>query len=75
MITPRTRSPRHRRARRQGDKIYNGALDNASGCAQVLAIASAFTATRRARSAAMALSWAEKNSLLGSEYTRRTDDS
>ena len=27
-----------------GDKIYNGAVDNASGCAQVLAIARAFAA-------------------------------
>ena len=29
---------------KSGDKIYNGAVDNASGCAQVLAIAKAFAA-------------------------------
>jgi Zn-dependent M28 family amino/carboxypeptidase len=53
-----------------GDKIYNGALDNASGCAQVLAIASAFVATspRPKRSIMALFVGGEEQGLLGSEY-------
>jgi Zn-dependent M28 family amino/carboxypeptidase len=54
----------------KGDRIYNGALDNASGCAQVLAIAQAFAATRpRPKRSIVALFVAaEEQGLLGSEY-------
>jgi Zn-dependent M28 family amino/carboxypeptidase len=55
---------------KNGDKIYNGAVDNASGCAEVLAIAKAFTAlpTRPRRSIVIAFVAAEEQGLLGSEY-------
>jgi Zn-dependent M28 family amino/carboxypeptidase len=54
----------------KGDKIYNGAVDNASGCAQVLAIAKAFAATspRPKRSVVALFVAAEEQGLLGSEY-------
>jgi Zn-dependent M28 family amino/carboxypeptidase len=54
----------------QGDRIYNGALDNASGCAQVLAIAEAFAATTpRGKRSVMALFvGGEEQGLLGSLY-------
>jgi len=54
----------------KGDKIYNGALDNASGCAQVLAIAEAFAATspRPQRSVMALFVGGEEQGLLGSEY-------
>jgi len=53
-----------------GDKIYNGALDNASGCAQVLAIARAFKAlpTPPRRSILMLFVAGEEQGLLGSAY-------
>ena len=53
-----------------GDRIYNGALDNASGTAQVLAIARAFAALpqRPARSILFNFVGAEEQGLLGSEY-------
>lgn len=53
-----------------GDKIYNGALDNASGMAQVLAIAKAFKALPQApkRTTMMLFVAAEEQGLLGSEY-------
>jgi Zn-dependent M28 family amino/carboxypeptidase len=53
-----------------GDAIYNGAVDNASGCAQVLAVAEAMAATSpRPRRSVMALFVAaEEQGLLGSEY-------
>jgi Zn-dependent M28 family amino/carboxypeptidase len=53
-----------------GDRIHNGALDNASGCAQVLAIAQAFAATRpRPKRSVIALFVAgEEQGLLGSQY-------
>jgi Zn-dependent M28 family amino/carboxypeptidase len=53
-----------------GDKIYNGALDNASGCAQVLAIAEAFAATtpKPARSVIALFVGGEEQGLLGSGY-------
>jgi len=53
-----------------GDRIYNGALDNASGCAQILAISEAFAATTpRAKRTVMALFvGGEEQGLLGSLY-------
>lgn len=54
----------------QGDKIYNGALDNATGCAEVLAIARAFKAlpTPPKRSVMFLFVAAEEQGLLGSQY-------
>ena len=56
-----------------GDKIYNGALDNATGVAQVLAIAKAFTALpqKPRRSVLFLFVAAEEQGLLGSEYYAR----
>ncbi len=52
------------------DVIYNGALDNASGTAAVLAIARAFTELPKAprRTVLFAFVAAEEQGLLGSEY-------
>ncbi|HEX6900965.1 MAG TPA: M28 family metallopeptidase [Thermoanaerobaculia bacterium] len=56
-----------------GDKIYNGAVDNAAGCAQLLAMARAFTELpqRPKRSILFAFVAAEEQGLLGSEYLAR----
>jgi Zn-dependent M28 family amino/carboxypeptidase len=53
-----------------GDKIYNGALDNASGVAQVLEIARAFVAVepRPKRSVLFLMVGAEEQGLLGSQH-------
>lgn len=53
-----------------GDAIYNGAMDNASGVAQVMAIARALKALPEAprRSILFALVGAEEQGLLGSKY-------
>lgn len=53
-----------------GDKIYNGALDNATGTSVVLAIAKAFTELPRAprRSILFLFVGAEEQGLLGSQY-------
>jgi len=53
-----------------GDAIYNGAMDNASGVAQVMAIARALKAMPVAprRSILVALVGAEEQGLLGSKY-------
>jgi len=53
-----------------GDAIYNGAMDNASGVAQTLAIARALKALHEAprRSILVALVGAEEQGLLGSKY-------
>jgi Zn-dependent M28 family amino/carboxypeptidase len=53
-----------------GDKIYNGALDNASGVASLLEIASAFTQTQPPpkRSILFLAVTAEEQGLLGSQY-------
>ena len=53
-----------------GDKIYNGALDNASGMAQVLEIARAFTTVepRPKRSLLFLMVGAEEQGLLGSQH-------
>ena len=55
------------------DAIYNGALDNASGVAQVLALAKALAALPEAprRSIVFALVGAEEQGLLGSRYYAR----
>ena len=54
----------------KGDKIYNGAMDNASGVAQLLAIGKAFKAlpTPPKRSIMLLLVAAEEQGLLGSKY-------
>ena len=56
-----------------GDTIYNGALDNATGVAQMLAAARAFTAmpVPPRRSVMMLAVAAEEQGLLGSEYFAR----
>jgi hypothetical protein len=53
-----------------GDTIYNGAMDNASGVAQVLAISKAIRSMPEAprRSILVALVGAEEQGLLGSKY-------
>ncbi len=53
-----------------GDVIYNGALDNASGVAQIIAIAKAINSMPEAprRSILVALVGAEEQGLLGSKY-------
>jgi len=54
----------------KGDKIYNGALDNASGCAQLLAIARAYKALPAPprRSVMFLFVAGEEQGLLGSQY-------
>ena len=54
----------------RGDNIYNGAIDNASGVAALLATARAYTQLpkRPARSILFAAVGAEEQGLLGSEY-------
>ena len=54
----------------QGDSIYNGALDNATGTAVLLEIARAFSQLEEApaRSVAFLFVTAEEQGLLGSEY-------
>ncbi len=58
------------KANAAGDDIYNGALDNAAGVSQVLAIGRAFAALpeRPRRSILIALVAAEEQGLLGSAY-------
>lgn len=53
-----------------GDKIYNGAVDNATGCAMVLEIARAWAHLQQKpkRSALFIFVTAEEQGLLGSEY-------
>jgi Zn-dependent M28 family amino/carboxypeptidase len=55
------------------DRIYNGAVDNASGCGMVLSIARAFAAlpTRPKRSIMVAFVGAEEQGLVGSEFFGR----
>jgi len=54
----------------EGDKIYNGALDNASGVAQILAMARAIRSMPEAprRSVLVAMVGAEESGLLGSKF-------
>jgi Zn-dependent M28 family amino/carboxypeptidase len=60
---------------KNGDTIYNGAVDNASGCAAVLGIAEAFVklppAQRPRRSILFLFTTAEEQGLLGSEWYSR----
>ncbi len=58
---------------KDGDRIYNGAKDNASGVASVLAIAKAFKMPQRPpkRSVLFAFVGAEEQGLLGSAYYAR----
>jgi Zn-dependent M28 family amino/carboxypeptidase len=58
------------RADMQGDNIYNGAQDNASGCGILLELARAYGGAkeRPARSILFAAVTAEEQGLLGSEY-------
>lgn len=58
---------------RDGDAIYNGALDNASGVAQIMAIARAMQALPEAprRSVLFAMVGAEEQGLLGSRWYAR----
>src|SRR3954453_15303701 len=55
----------------KGDKIYNGALDNASGVSSVLEIARVFTQVKPApkRSILFLMVTAEEQGLLGSQYS------
>lgn len=57
---------------KDGDNIYNGALDNASGCASILAIAEAITKLPKAeqpkRSQVFLFPTAEEQGLLGAEW-------
>lgn len=54
----------------KGDKIYNGAVDNATGCAMVLEIARVWAGlpVKPKRSALFVFVTAEEQGLLGSEY-------
>jgi Zn-dependent M28 family amino/carboxypeptidase len=51
-----------------GDSIYNGALDNASGVADILAVARAAAARPARRSFLFVFVTAEESGLLGSQY-------
>ena len=57
---------------KDGDKIYNGALDNASGCASIIAIAEAISkmpkASQPKRSQVYFFPTAEEQGLLGAEW-------
>jgi Zn-dependent M28 family amino/carboxypeptidase len=50
------------------DRVYNGAVDNASGCATVLAIAKALAATHPRRSILFVFTTAEEQGLLGARW-------
>jgi Zn-dependent M28 family amino/carboxypeptidase len=58
------------RAGQPGDNIYNGAMDNASGCGILLELARAFASspTKPKRSVYFAAVTAEEQGLLGSKY-------
>ena len=53
-----------------GDKIYNGALDNATGCAALLEIAEAYKALPKPPARSILFLWvtAEEKGLIGSKY-------
>src|SRR4051812_33032488 len=52
----------------EGDQIYNGALDNASGTAALLELAEAFAKTKPKRTILFLSVTAEEKGLLGSKY-------
>jgi len=54
----------------KGDQIFNGALDNASGCASLLQLAKAYTSlgTKPARSVMFIALTGEEKGLLGAKY-------
>ena len=52
----------------QGDQIFNGAVDNASGVAAVLELAEAFTKAKTKRSLLFMATTAEEAGLLGAKY-------
>jgi hypothetical protein len=54
----------------EGDSIYNGAMDNAGGCAVLLEVARAFTTSseRPKRSVVFLFVTAEETGMLGSDY-------
>jgi Zn-dependent M28 family amino/carboxypeptidase len=54
----------------KGDKIFNGAVDNASGVSSLLAIAKAFTKAKQrpARSVVFLATTSEEQGLLGAQY-------
>jgi len=52
----------------EGDQIYNGALDNASGTAALLELAKAFTKVRPKRTILFLSVTAEEKGLLGAKY-------
>ena len=53
----------------RGDHIRNGAVDNATGTAELIEVARAFAATRRPRRSVIFAAWtAEEKGLLGAEY-------
>jgi len=52
----------------EGDQIYNGALDNASGTAALLELAEAFAKTQPQRTVLFLSVTAEEKGLLGSKY-------
>lgn len=54
-----------------GDRIYNGARDNASGTGMVMAIADAIAQSKPRRSILMAFVGAEEQGLLGSKFLAR----
>lgn len=56
---------------KNGDAIYNGALDNASGCAGFLALARALKDAKPRRSILFLAVTAEEQGLLGSEWYAR----
>jgi Zn-dependent M28 family amino/carboxypeptidase len=57
-----------RNTKLEGDQIYNGALDNASGTAALLALAEAFTKVRPKRSILFLSVTAEEKGLLGAKF-------
>lgn len=58
-------------APKQGDAIYNGALDNASGCAMLVNLARALSVEKIRRSVLFLAVTAEESGLLGSAYYAR----
>lgn len=53
---------------KSGDVIFNGAVDNATGVAGILAIAAAFASAKPERSVVFLATTAEESGLLGSAY-------